>query len=417
METLTPEAGEELLEEAPTTAPSEGEEKAVPSEAEGIVGGELPSWVEAMRPVEIPLEDLGVQEAVETSGPLAGLRGVLPPIPKAVIPKKKVGVAASRLTVSAEEERQTKMLAQVVQDEFAPKPTPKKAKLGGGRLLRWLLGLLLLTVAFIPLALPMLRSPMPQKILPAALAAKQLVDKVPSNGVVLVGVDYNLGFSAEMEAAAAPVLSHLMSKHVRLVTISTQPVGGDMAARLIEHVLAKNGNYREGKDYLNLGYLPGGTAALYAFARAPRAVLPNAAGHSAIWNNPILKNIHNVDNFDMVLVITEDPDTARAWVEQVRPALNHAPMVMVISAQAEPLVEPYYETAQHQVAGIVTGLEGGVAYSEATGRQAAKNAQAVWSSYSLITLTAVILLVFAGIYEWILGLREAKQSAAEEAED
>ncbi len=397
-------------EEDLITALGQPEESETADEA--LPEGELPAWVEAMRPVEISPEELGINEPVESTGPLAGLRGVIPPAPPATTPKQKIGVTSSRLTLSEEEENRLKAITELLQEEFSPKKLPKKRKKVGGRILHRLFGLVLLVVAFLPLLLPSLQAPLPNKALPSALAAKQLIDKVPPRGVVLVGVDYNLGFSAELEAAATPVLAQLIGKGVRLVAISTNPVGGDMAERLIEH--ARSGKtYREGTDYLNLGYLPGGTAALYAFARSPRAVLPSVLRYKNIWNSSILQKIKAANDFDLVLVITEDPDTARSWIEQVQPALKTTPLVMVISAQAEPLVAPYYETARHQVGGIITGLESGVAYREMAGQSTTQKERGIWSSYSLITLTVVALMALGGLYAWILGLINRKHRPAE----
>ena len=405
LDELGGETEEDLL-----TALGQPEESETADEA--LPEGELPAWVEAMRPVEISPEELGINEPVESTGPLAGLRGVIPPAPPATTPKQKIGVTSSRLTLSEEEEKRLKAITELLQEEFSPKKLPKKRKKVGGRILHRLFGLVLLVVAFLPLLLPSLQAPLPNKALPSALAAKRLIDKVPPKGVVLVGVDYNLGFSAELEAAATPALAQLIGKGVRLVAISTNPVGGGMAERLIENASAGK-TYREGTDYLNLGYLPGGTAALYAFARSPRAVLPSVLRYKNVWNSAILQKIKTANDFDLVLVITEDPDTARSWIEQVQPALKTTPLVMVISAQAEPLVAPYYETARHQVGGIITGLESGVAYREMAGQSATQKERGIWSSYSLITLTVVVLMALGGLYAWILGLIDRKHRSAE----
>ena len=65
----------------------------------------------------------------------------------------------------------------------------------------------------------------------------------------------------------------------------------------------------------------------------------------------------------MVLVITDDADTARGWIEQVQPKLvdplSPTPMTMVVSAQAEPLVYPSYLPFPKQVDGLVSGIAGG----------------------------------------------------------
>ena len=59
-------------------------ESAPPEDGESLAPVELPSWVQAMRPVEavIPEARTGIEnQAPEREGPLAGLRGVIPLLP------------------------------------------------------------------------------------------------------------------------------------------------------------------------------------------------------------------------------------------------------------------------------------------------------------------------------------------------
>ncbi len=232
---------------------------------------------------------------------------------------------------------------------------------------------------------------------------------------MLVGVDYSPAFAAEMETAAAPLLRDLLAKNARLTVVSTQPTGPALATHLFRRGV--NSSLQEGQQYLNLGYLPGGTAGLFAFAQNPRLVFAHAAGHARLWETPFLQKIHHVGDFAMVVVITEDADTARAWIEQVRPALGaHTPLIAVISAQAEPMVEPYYETASHQVAGVVTGMAGSLAYNAARGRSPGASLSGQWSSYSDVVLLAALMVAAAGLYNLALGWKEARSRRAMAAE-
>jgi len=225
---------------------------------------------------------------------------------------------------------------------------------------------------------------------------------------VLVGVDYSAGFAGEMESAAIPVLKGLLRRGALVTTVSTQPTGPGLAAHLLARATNTTGENAQ-RQYLNLGYLPGGVAGLYAFARAPRLMLANVPGQPKAWQTPMLASIHNLNDFALILVITEDAATARAWLEQVQPVLGtHTPMVLVISAQTEPMVIPYYETSPAQAAGIITGLEGGMAYAALDGETAPAAASGQWSSYSYIVLAAVLMIVVPGLFNLVLGWLESR---------
>ena len=396
---------------APEEESASGEKSPAEEEvAQPLTEGELPSWLEALRPVAAATSVLATdeEEPVETQGPLAGLRGVIAPPTLTTLRPGKVGVLGGKLKLSDEEERQARILQDLIAESSRPLPPSSLPDKKEQKVLRWSVGLLMLLAAFLPFFLPFLRAPLPRRVLPAAIAAQRLIDDVPQGAPVLVAVDYSPAFSAEMEAAAAPLVTDLLAKHARIVAVSTQPTGPD----LISHFFAALGSdYRESEHYLNLGYLSGGTAGLYAFARHPRLVFGYAAGHDRIWNTSFLSTIHTAADFSLVLVIAEDPETARAWVEQVRPALGeHTPLLMVISTQAEPLVEPYYETASQQVGGIVTGIVGGLAYEAIRGRPLTAAAQAQWGAYSNIALMGLMIIAGAGLVNLVLGWRERRNA-------
>ncbi len=69
---------------------------------------------------------------------------------------------------------------------------------------------------------------------------------------------------------------------------------------------------------------------------------------------------------------------------------------MVISAQAEPLVRPYFEATPRQVQGLVTSLPGGAAYGPSSA--GSRIARTYWDSFSLGLVVVEVLLVIGGIY-------------------
>jgi len=67
-----------------------------------------------------------------------------------------------------------------------------------------------------------------------------------------------------MKTVAAPLVSHLMSRGERLIILSTTPTG----AALAENFLTETQGYYEfkaGTNYINLGYLPGGSVGIIGF--------------------------------------------------------------------------------------------------------------------------------------------------------
>jgi len=146
-----------------------------------------------------------------------------------------------------------------------------------------------------------------------------------------------------MDTITAPVLQHLFDRGAYPVAVSTIATGPVQAEHLFSQMRISNGaSVQANANYANLGYIPGGATGLLAFAQSPREVLPTNLQGETEWDTPALQSADTLDKFAMVVVSTDNPDVARSWIEQVQPYLGATPIVMVLSAQAEPIVRPYY---------------------------------------------------------------------------
>ena len=392
----------------------EEEEEGLPAGETGtgdLAPGQLPDWLEAIRPDEVALESVpvAVEEesgVVETQGPLAGLSGVLP---AEILPRpRKTGQAAARLNLREEEARYAEILQTVVAEEKQVTPPPHRWRWLPQRLLRIVLALVLLLVAWLPSAFGGLVPPLPTGIPPEVMAANRIVSQLPDRPAVLLAVDYNPAWQAEMESAAAPLVEHLMVRGARLVVISTQPLGPALADHFLHGGPLAGYGYVEGQQYVNLGYLAGGRAGLQGLALSPTRAAPRSINGYAAWKATPLAGVRQINDFDLVVVVSDDPDVARAWIEQVQPHLTTTPLILVVSAQAEPLVRPYYESQPPQVQGLVTGLMGGLAYMRLTGR--VSEGVQYWGGFTWGIWAAILLLVVGGVYNLVLGLRARRQT-------
>jgi hypothetical protein len=239
----------------------------------------------------------------------------------------------------------------------------------------------------------------------------KLVDSLPADATVLVVADYQPGFAGEIEPAAGPVMSQLMAKNIHLAFISTSTTGSYMAERLL-HKYTQKYPYEAGVQYVNFGYLPGGAGGIQVFAEQPAATVGGA-----LWNAGVLKSVNGenaakLSDFSAVLVLTDNPDTGRLWIEQAQPFLDKKPMLMVISAQAEPMVRPYL--ASGQVTGMVSGLEDGVLYEGLTSNPG--QARSYWDAFGVAVLVAELMIVIGGIWSLTAGIL-ARRSKKTEQDD
>lgn len=381
----------------------------------GLVPADLPSWLEAMRPVEsaapsAPISD-GTKNVVESAGPLTGMRGVLP-AELEIARLKKPPSYSIKLQVSENQQAHADLLGELIKAEGVPRPVSDRPVILQQRVLR--------PVIFVVLVLAIIWSMIAggqdvtlPSFSPETFAVSSLVNGLSVGVPVLLAVDYEPGLSGEMDAASSAVVDHLMLKGAYLVLISTTPTGPAQAERLLRSVNARGGHhYQDANQYANLGYVPGGPPGLLGFAEAPRQVTPFTIDGNFAWEGNPLQDVQMLADFDLVMVVTESADTARMWIEQVQPVLGNTPLVMVISAQAEPIVRPYYESTPKQVHGIVTGLAGGASYEGLMGRNGLGHKY--WNSYTLVLVVATLIIFVAGVINATSSILASRKSVEAE---
>lgn len=406
LSTLKPEQGEKRREDA-------GQE-TVPRNLEA---GELPSWVQAMRPVEAVVSEAQTvspdeEAATEESGPLAGLQGVLPAGPGLGHLRKPPRYSA-KLRLSENQEKYADYLERLVMQEGQAK-SRKTADLASSRIWRWVIALLLILVVGLPLTPKTQMQVAPATtLLPSDKGATAgLVDGLPANAPVLLVFDYDPALSGELEAAAAPVIDRLLSRQPRLGLVSTSPTGPALAERFLRQTpLVNVHNLQSGQQYVNLGYLAGGPAGVLYFAAEPtRAVQFNVDGQS-VWETPPLLGVGKLSDFRAIFVLTDNADSGRDWIEQAGPYLGDTPMMMIISAQAEPMIRPYFDSGQ--IKGLVAGLLDAKIYEQNFGRPGLANRY--WNSFSAGTLAAVMLIVGGALWSAAAGWQARRSRSGEEA--
>jgi hypothetical protein len=396
------------------------EADAEPATTGNLAVSELPSWIQAMRPVESVVAEAKATlhdkpQVTEQNGPLAGLSGVLPVGP-GLGALSKPPAYASTLQISDGQQRYAASFDRLIASETEPQEV-KRTSLVSNRLLRWLIASLLILAVVLPLITKIPITPASTLQMPEMVKAFNLIDSLPANAAVLMVFDYDPALSGEMEAAAAPLMDHLLFKGPRLTLISTSPTGPALAERIMHEPnaspLVAGHNYQTGQQYVNLGYLAGGSSGVQFFAISPEEAAPFTMDGQPAWQLPPLQGIQELKDFGAIIVLTDNADSGRVWIEQAGPIIDNTPMLMVISAQVEPMILPYYNSGQ--IKGLVTGLVGGLAYGQVFLRPDGQTglAQRYWNSFSAVALVAEILIVVGALWSFATGWRTRRSKAGE----
>lgn len=401
LEAVRPERGTETGEATTPESPVESTLEAA----------ELPSWVQAMKPVEAVISTVqpevsGKEGVTESAGPLRGLRGVIP-IGISITPGRRSPAYFLKLQVSEQQRADAELLEKLVLREGQARPI-RPAVQASGTLWRVLSALLLMVAIVLPLLGNTQLAP-DLMLFPSEWERTQRVlAAIPPSSPILVVFDYDPAFFAEMHSAAAPVIDALLNRGARLTLISTLPTGPALAEGFLRTTQERH--LQAGMQYVNLGYLPGGPAGIYYFASSPQQAAPRTAAAAPAWDSPALAGVRQLSDFAALLVLTDNADTARAWVEQTRQARQGTPLIMIVSAQVEPMVRPYFDADNsdpYQVQGMITGLAGGKAFEQTYGQPGLS--RRYWDAFSLGLLTATLLMILGGVSSAVAAWSERKK--------
>ncbi len=300
---------------------------------------------------------------------------------------------SGRLEISETQKASIDLLKTMLAGEIQPAGPVRKASRVSNRIFRWGIGILLLAVMLFPLITGYLLTGQQVLFSPGVVAMHNTVKSLPDNSLILVINDYEPAFAGEMKAASAGVVDNLMMKGMNFSILSTVTTGPALARDLITYVRPAGFGYQPEK-IAYLGYLPGGSTGMLDFIRNPRSAMPLLDTGRYGWTYPATQSVHTIQDYAAILIITENSEIGRAWLEQLYSYVPEKPIMMVISAQSAPLMRPYLDSSQ--LKGLIGGRVEGAMYDrimEAPARYPAVN-----SAYQAGMLLAATLIAMGGVF-------------------
>jgi hypothetical protein len=237
---------------------------------------------------------------------------------------------------------------------------------------KWLLpdGLIYLAVLAVLLAVLALKLPFGALSAPAApdtLEFFKAVEAAPSDKPVLLVYDWDASLSAEMSTLAGAVTNHLMARHLRFVTVSTIPQGPGFAQQITAAAAADtraNYGYVYGRDYLVLGYVPGGEAALGSLTSNISTLMPlDYVKSQKLESFELMRNgnLNSLKDFSLVVDLTSDEAALRNWIEQASTRTG-IPIIAAVPQGLEPMARPYRGIAGPGLKAVLSGQAGASQY-------------------------------------------------------
>ncbi|MCG8349268.1 MAG: hypothetical protein MI924_15985, partial [Chloroflexales bacterium] len=293
--------------------------------------------------------------------------------------------------------------------ETAPKAKPAPLSVWERIGLERILYVVLIVVVLAGIAFPQLSSTL-QTATPMASGASDLaaaIERLSDEDVVLLAYEWDAERSSELAPLEDAVAAHLIERKAKLLLVSTDPQGALLSFDLRDELQAAgynptiDGVSLGGRDYVLLGYRPGGELALRRMAQDLRAVLRSdfegrdATLSGLATNFDGTPRLSTLDDLAMIVVMADQPLDVQAWMEQIHSRATQVPIAFLIPSETQPLVQPYLRGANvlH-----LAGKQGALAYT-AQGNTAttASIAQDTGRQNFAIAAFVALLIVGAGI--------------------
>jgi len=376
-------------------------------EDETLARAEIPDWLLALKPRELKAEgqvaEPAVEEVVEQTGVLAGIRDILPvemliAQPRAATPADVMATPLTGETAMIQASR-VRLFDEIVTQS----PTAAPSALGKPRwrlterLPWWIVYALLILAVGLPLLLDKPLFNRTIEAVPSVEALYGVIESLPGNAHVLVAVDYDPSTSGEMDVVAQSIVGHLMDRRTQIVAVSLLPAGPATAEKLVGEVAASYPAYQagDGQRYVNLGYLPGQAAAVRLMAQSLPDALPRDFEGRKVTDLAALSGITSTQSFDLIVEFAASPDTLRWWIEQAG-APYDIPLVAGVSAVVDPVARTYYETDPQQLKGVSSGVPGAASYDSLRSGGAGLEPEMAARLDSLLAGQVLFILVILG---------------------
>ncbi|MEW5717049.1 MAG: zinc-ribbon domain-containing protein [Chloroflexota bacterium] len=378
---------------------------AVPAAAAGEAAAEpsqVPDWIAALKPAEPAAPGIFDRGPVEASGPLAGLRGVLPlasAIAEPHAPPKSAPPSPFKETASIFES----ILAAPVLAPAVPVAKPARRQLT----MRPFIYALMLLAVLLPFFVPDISNASVRTFGARAAEFYDLVQAIQPNSIVVLAFDYDPGSAGEMDLQANVLVRHLMKKGARIVAISTlDPTGAQIAQRVLDDAARATGNYTYGTNYLNLGFIAGQEAGLNQLAVTGfvPATTSDYVKRQTLDKYPNFLNIQNWRNVALLIELAGAPEPLQKWMEQVQPRAG-VKIAAGVSAAVEPRAVAYRNS--NQVVATLSGVMGAAQYEALSNQRGLALISA--GAQSTAQLVLIGLIIAGNIVYWFSrGRGEAK---------
>ena len=239
-------------------------------------------------------------------------------------------------------------------------------------------------------------------------------ESLPAGSKVLLSFDYDPASEPELQPMAVAWVRQCVKRGYKMYIMALWPLGQQMAAKTLDQVLhkeLKDSGYREGVDYVNLGYKSGNQGVIKVILTDFEKLYNTDAGGTYIRDVPAMLGGKGLRAFDLIVNISAGTPGIKEWI-QFGSTPAQVPIVGGSTAVQAPQMYPYYPD---QMVGLLGGLKGASEYEDLLRTKYpefapnAMNAAIIRMGPQAVAHIVIILFIVLGNITFLVGKRRGRR--------
>jgi hypothetical protein len=222
---------------------------------------------------------------------------------------------------------------------------------------RWLFGLTIFVVG-IPLmtgiVLPQRTSPMVQDVFDA-------IEKLPNGSSVLIPLDFDPSADGELQPMAEAFTRHCAEKKHKLYYLTVWPQGIGMIQREISLLNKEYPEYKNGIDYVNLGYRSGQEVVINTIVNDLPGLYNSDQDGNSVSRIPMMQGIKNIREFPLIINVSAGDPGLKQWIQYAATPFDSIEIVGGTTGVQASQMYPYIP---NQMIGMLAGIKPAAEYEE-----------------------------------------------------
>jgi hypothetical protein len=243
---------------------------------------------------------------------------------------------------------------------------------------------------------------LPVRISPEVRSIYDYIEALPERSVFLLSIDFDPASKPELHPQALALLRHAFRKNLRVVAMTLWVSGTGMADQLLKQVADEMGK-ENGKDYVFLGWSPGGSAVIINMGQDLYTTFPSDYGGRPSKGLAVLDGVSSLKDVTYAISLAAGNPGVEAWYVYGRDKYKFelgGGCTGVMAPGLYPLLR------SGQINGLIGGLRGAAEYESLIGQKG--RAVAGMDAQSATHLAIIVLVGICNLFYFSLRRQESR---------